>query len=624
MAWESVLLSTAFLHLSEKEFGKERIKINPESISRLAALLELWSLLDEGRIKMEPGFESFWLATRALSLVSDLSSPELMIAKSTIALRGKAQRCMKAWLLPEKIDPRRYPESVVEKALSHLEVARQWARSQENPHLSSVAPRVAVAKGQGQDRFALLDRVLDGSGFWENIEKKLQASGKKDEDFQIAIKANISMILRRSDDGVYTDPLLVRHLLRRLAERGFRNLVILDAQNLYNNFYWNRSVGQIAAWAGYLGYWSSKPAESASVYYDKKQKVNIQIRDMTQEAVEFDFGGNLGRQWLGRTWMEADYRISFAKAKTHHFDYYTLGVKNVFGALPSQNKPLVYHRHRLAETLTAAMIKNFPVHFSLIDAYHTADGCFGAAWQARACKTHTLIASSSLLAADAACAMMMKYDPFISSFFSLTACTIGVEPFQIREGFCFWPGWRRASHLVPFFSHNLEKFIFSPCEISGALFTQGTDPIFRLKHRTTVRIMRFMVPICYVIRILFDPALLGLYANQLKASLLSLFHRNRTPIFRRSYKAKNAFLELSRTERVRLLAILKEAHIPRSASAGFASAEGTEVRWNGQSYAFMTGRSPAALAAVELLRGADSGLWSKDELVHELEFWKNH
>lgn len=35
---------------------------------------------------------------------------------------------------------------------------------------------------------------------------------------------------------------------------------------------------------------------------------------------------------MGKAWLDADYRISFAKNKTHVYDYYTLNLKNIYDA----------------------------------------------------------------------------------------------------------------------------------------------------------------------------------------------------------------------------------------------------------------------------------------------------
>ena len=80
---------------------------------------------------------------------------------------------------------------------------------------------------------------------------------------------------------------------------------------------------------------------------------------------------------MNREWKNADFRIAFAKNKTHTYALYTLTIKDIYGALPMENKFLEYHHKRDIFSTTIEYIKHFPIHFALIDAYISADGPFG-------------------------------------------------------------------------------------------------------------------------------------------------------------------------------------------------------------------------------------------------------
>ncbi len=617
-----VLAAATLLGLAGKEFGEDKVRRDAEAVCRLAALMDEWSLLDGSRIKMEPGLESLWLATRALALASGAQVPAMKIAESAIRLRAHAHFCKKPWLLPAAVDEKRLDGELIEEAMKLA--AHQRSAPVEKPEPGDNTAVVAIMKDDGRGRFALLDQALEESGFREVLDGKFQASGKAREDFRVCIKTNVSMLLRRSDDGIYTDPLLVRHLILRLAERGFTNISVIDAQNLYGGYYLNRGVGMMAAWAGYQGFWEDRPAETAEVYLADGRTAGFEIRDMTDEPVEVDLGGRLGKHPMGKTWIEADFRISFAKAKTHLHDFYTLGVKNVYGALPLQDKPVEYHGKVLSERLTAAMTREFPVHFSIIDAYLTADSWYGAAWQAKANETLTIAASPSIIAADVACSMMMRYDPFISAFFARAAMVLGVEPFRIRGEFHHFPGWRKVPEIQPLVSHNMESRVLrSPSEISGAVFTQGTDKVFPIKHPKVVWALRLLLPWSYLVRAGFDKGLVSFYLYRARCRVSAFLGRGRLPLFGRYPKARDAILEMDRSERARLLEILRGPDGAGPAPTDLTRAQGSEIFRRGRAHRFETMRSPAAFAAVELLRGVDSGQWSEDELARELEYWKS-
>ena len=112
---------------------------------------------------------------------------------------------------------------------------------------------------------------------------------------------NFMFAYSKEDRTTFTDPELVEHLINRIHEQGFSNITIAEAQSAYGNYYRNRSVEDVAMHVGY-----------------SKDK-NYRIVDLTEEKVTYDFGGKLGKHPVGPTWRDADFRISFAKNKTHTF-----------------------------------------------------------------------------------------------------------------------------------------------------------------------------------------------------------------------------------------------------------------------------------------------------------------
>ena len=116
--------------------------------------------------------------------------------------------------------------------------------------------------------------------------------------------------------------------------------------------------------------------------YEPKGK--YRIVDLTLESLPFgyiyqDEKGRI-RSWqdrVGKTWKEADFRVTFAKCKTHEHDWMTLGVKNIYGCFPSTNKTSKYHIRYEVRDVTARSLRNFPVHFSFVDAWLASDGFQG-------------------------------------------------------------------------------------------------------------------------------------------------------------------------------------------------------------------------------------------------------
>jgi uncharacterized protein (DUF362 family) len=101
--------------------------------------------------------------------------------------------------------------------------------------------------------------------------------------------------------------------------RGYRNLAVGEARSTYGTFFTNREVKTVADYIGFKG-------------------SNYRIIDLSEDLEEHQFSGKLGKHPVNREWKNADFRISFAKNKTHVYTYYTLTMKNIYGALPMENK----------------------------------------------------------------------------------------------------------------------------------------------------------------------------------------------------------------------------------------------------------------------------------------------
>jgi hypothetical protein len=99
--------------------------------------------------------------------------------------------------------------------------------------------------------------------------------------------------------------------------------------------------------------------------------------DTTEIATAEIPGGKLK---LATHWLNADFRISFAKFKTHVYGGYTLLVKNTYGCLPEGDKMWHYHRPTGCALPTIVQLKACPVHFGIVDAVTAADGWLGVKW----------------------------------------------------------------------------------------------------------------------------------------------------------------------------------------------------------------------------------------------------
>jgi uncharacterized protein (DUF362 family) len=301
-----------------------------------------------------------------------------------------------------------------------------------------------VASVHGEDRFALLDQALDQAGLEAALERRLGATGRARDTLAIAIKPNLMFMYSERDRSTFTDPTLVEHLIDWLRDRGYTQLAVVEAQSAYGNYFEGRDVCHVAKVAGY---------EPRDRYH---------IVDLTEEMVPHHFDGPLGDHFVGPTWRDADFRISFAKNKTHTWAWYTLCIKNIYGALAMQDKLREYHQKREIYHPTIDMLVAFPVHFGIIDAFLGADGPFGIFADKQPNPTHTIIAGENILAVDCVGANKMGLDPMVSRYMQLAVQAFGQPCVDWVGDTSVYPGWRNVPKpLIEFWDHAEESYSFS-------------------------------------------------------------------------------------------------------------------------------------------------------------------
>jgi uncharacterized protein (DUF362 family) len=347
------------------------------------------------------------------------------------------------------------------------------------PPRSSGPAKVVSLCGQEGGAVQCLDDVLGQTHFFDLLEKRWADSGKTRESFSVVIKPNFMFMHSKSDPSTYTDPHLVEVLVDRIAAKGFKNITLVEAQSTYGNYYANREVLTVAEYIGY------------------RLDRNYKIVDLTQEMEPYDYGGRLGKHFVGPTWRDADFRVSFAKNKTHVFCNYTLTLKNVYGTLPMQDKLCEYHTKREYDWPTIEALRHFPVHFGLVDAYLSADGQFGVIADPHPAKTHTIIGGENLLAVDWVGAAKMGLDPddpMMGRFLPLAMQAFGRPEVQCAD-MSVYPNWTNVSR---FFICSLdlfeEAYDFSNWWFS-VLTAQDAFFAFTKKEWPTLLMRRLLAPL---------------------------------------------------------------------------------------------------------------------------------
>ena len=293
----------------------------------------------------------------------------------------------------------------------------------------------------GDNKLETFHRAIEQSEFLADIDKRWRTSGKEKADFAIAIKPNIMTASTfEENSAVYTDPLLVEELIRMLREEGFELFSVVDAQNVYNYSYQGRTVPAVAEMCGFTGNGYS-------------------IVDLSEETLPYDYGSVIGEHRIGKVWHDADYRISFAKNKSHWQCYSTACIKNVYGCLPAWDKMQHYHGQGIEFYEASVLIADrFPVHFGFLDAWISGDGLTGHVRDPEPNETRTIIASNNIFALDWVASEKMQINPAHNYVLQEGMHRWGTIRIQRKGNMTPWHPWNNVRPFVVVGFNAFEEF----------------------------------------------------------------------------------------------------------------------------------------------------------------------
>jgi len=189
--------------------------------------------------------------------------------------------------------------------------------------------------------------------------------------------------------GSYTSPEVIDELVKMIREVGAEPSVV-DSDMIWTKFV---------------------PVAEAEGWKKWAQQANVPLVNLAEtEMVRFNFGEDsaIGIVPVSKKMVEADVIISVPTMKTHLLTNVTLGMKNMYGTFPEENKAK-FHRFGI-ENVVYEVNKAFTPHLTVIDGT-----IGGEAYGPLSCSPvdfQTVIASNDVVAADAIACQLMGYDPF--------------------------------------------------------------------------------------------------------------------------------------------------------------------------------------------------------------------
>jgi uncharacterized protein (DUF362 family) len=247
---------------------------------------------------------------------------------------------------------------------------------------------------------------------------------------RVMVKVNLCLLLGH-ETGATVDPQLVHYLVEWLIERhDIEEAIIAEADSTSLNA---TVAYRVLGWPELL----ADLPRTRFLNLSEDDRVKVKLDGFQFKELE-----------MSRTFMEADYLISFAKLKTHTQSLITGIMKNQWGAWPEKVK-VIYHPvlDKVICDLTAVR----PPDLCLIDGLIGHEGAGPVSGLPRV--MGLIVAGTDAAATDHVCARLMKKDPRKVPFLKLAARhrmgaasyqTLGCRVEDVAQDFAFVPAWRQG------------------------------------------------------------------------------------------------------------------------------------------------------------------------------------
>lgn len=261
----------------------------------------------------------------------------------------------------DRLMPEETAESLAQKigAVGEVFLPRALRRRRAAENALGSGGRVRIVQGRTLEEKVTLFRELLDNHLGDLLRERAASLNKPLSEFRVAIKPAFMLGYDRRDRSMITDRDLLNELGRFLKERGCNEVAVVEGRNLYDHFYDNRSVLNVAE-------------------YLEISSPHFRVVDLSDEQVPHAYFRGMAQYTVGKAWKDADFRISFAKMRSHPVELVHLTIANLEGIGARCDQFLFAERQADRETATMMLLDEFPPHLSVIDAYEqAADGLVG-------------------------------------------------------------------------------------------------------------------------------------------------------------------------------------------------------------------------------------------------------
>ena len=285
----------------------------------------------------------------------------------------------------DRLRPAESAESLVQKIgeVSEFFLPRRMRKASISRNPLGSGGSVWVAQGNSPaEKIAQLQQLLEQSGLATRLLERARELGKSVADLRVAIKPTFMLGYDCRDTSIITDPELLDPLAKFLHAAGCQDVSVIEARNIYDQFFQRRSVREVADYFGF-------------------RSAHYRLVDASEEQVPHAYFRGMAQYTVARTWRDADFRISFAKMRSHPVELAYLSVGNVEWMGGRCDEFIFAERQAQRETAIMMLLDEFPPHFALLDAYDSAaDGLIGVMGCHRPKRPLRLYAGVDALAVD--------------------------------------------------------------------------------------------------------------------------------------------------------------------------------------------------------------------------------
>jgi uncharacterized protein (DUF362 family) len=252
--------------------------------------------------------------------------------------------------------------------------------------------------------------ILHADSYARSLEEKitdgLRLFGLELRGKSVLLKPNLVEYIPGAE--VNTNPLLVGAAAGAFLALGAKTVVVADGPGNQRDTY------LVFSQTGFQ-----------SQLRDRKLSfVDLNRDDVRQVKVRTPFTG-LDSLWIPQSILAANFVVSMPKVKTHHWAGVTLGLKNMFGAIPGSVygwPKNVLHWKGIGRSILDINSTIAP-HFVIADGIVAMEG--NGPLQGTARDLGRIVMSDDPVAADFTCARLMGFDPYRIGYLAQAAQFLG-------------------------------------------------------------------------------------------------------------------------------------------------------------------------------------------------------